>query len=233
MNSSIRLFSIVAFAITIAACSEAADSIGDVSTASPTAVPAVALASPDPTPSLAQTASPATTVPSHSPIPSPVATPSPTEPAIDPATVLAADGIGPYVVGARLSVLESQGLVANVEPSFHCYDEWQNAEATGRYAGHLHLSFYLGQLIDVHTASPELVTPSGAIVGMPLAELQRIYGTRGTVITGVSGNEAFSVHVPAELGIVFFLDETNTKVWSMSAGEVKWLDSAAVVGEGC
>ena len=233
MNSSIRLFSIVAFAITIAACSQAAGSIGDVPTAPPTAVPAVALASPDPTPSLGQTASLTTTVPSHSPIPSPVATPLPTEPAIDPATVLAADGIGPYVVGARLSALESQGLVASVEPSFHCYDEWQNAEATGRYAGHLHLSFYLGQLIDVHTASPELVTPSGAIVGMPLAELQRIYGTRGTVITGVSGNEAFSVHVPAELGIVFFLDETNTKVWSMSAGEVKWLDSAAVVGEGC
>jgi hypothetical protein len=233
MNSSIRLFSIVAFAITIAACSQAAGSIGDVPTAPPTAVPAVALASPDPTPSLGQTASPTTTVPSHSPIPSPVATPSPTEPAIDPATVLAADGIGPYIVGARLSALESPGLVANVEPSFDCDDEWQNAEASGRDAGHLHISFYLGRLTDVHTASDEYVTPSGARVGMPLAELQRIYGARGTVITGVSGNQAFSVHVPDGLGIVFFLDETNTKVSSMSAGIVERLDIMAVVGEGC
>ena len=68
---------------------------------------------------------------------------------------------------------------------------------------------------------------------MPLTELQRIYGERGTLITGVSANQAFSVHVPDGLGIVFFLDATNTKVWSMSAGEVEWLDSAAVVGEGC
>ncbi len=68
---------------------------------------------------------------------------------------------------------------------------------------------------------------------MPLAELQRIYGARGTVITGVSGNQAFSVHVPDGMGIVFFLDETNTTTSSMSAGMVERLDIMAVVGEGC
>jgi hypothetical protein len=229
MNRSIRFLCILALTIALAGCSQVAGSIGDVPTASPNAAPSSAPSTSAPS----ESGPPASPLPSARPIPTAGPTPAPMEPPVDPATVFAADGIGPYVVGARLSVLSSQGLVANVEPSFHCYDEWQNAEATGRYAGHLHLSFYLGQLIDVHTASPELVTPSGAIVGMPLAELQRIYGMRGTVITGVSGNEAFSVHVPAELGIVFFLDETNTKVWSMSAGEVKWLDSAAVVGEGC
>jgi hypothetical protein len=230
MNRSIRLFALVALATALAACSQAAGSIGDVPTASPTAVPSLAsLAQSTPAPS----PSPSEEVAEAIPSPSPVATPSPTEPAVDPATVLAADGIGPYVVGARLAALESQGLVTNVEPSFHCDDEWQGAQATGRYAGQLSLSFYLGRLIDIHTASEELVTPSGASVGLPLTELHRIYGERGTLITGVSANQAFSVHVPDGLGIVFFLDSTNTKVWSMSAGEVKWLDSAAVVGEGC
>jgi hypothetical protein len=147
--------------------------------------------------------------------------------------VFAANGVGPYVVGARLAALESQGLVTNVEPSFHCDNEWQGAQATGRYAEQLSLSFYLGRLINVHTASDEYVTPSGARVGMPLTELQRIYDRRGTLITGVSANQALSVHVPDGLGIVFFLDETNTTVRSMSAGEVERLDIAAVVGEGC
>lgn len=224
MNRSIRFIALVALATSMAACSQAAGSVGDVATPSAMAEPAITVTSASPTPSPVAT-------PSASPIP--VATPSPTEPATNPATVLAADGIGPYVVGARLAALESQGLVTNVEPSFHCDDEWQGAQATGRYAGQLSLSFYLGRLIDVHTDSPELVTPSGANVGMPLTELQGIYGDRGTLITGVSANQAFSVHVPDGLGIVFFLDSTNTKVWSMSAGEVKWLDSAAVVGEGC
>ena len=221
MNSSIRLIALVAFATSIAACSQAAGSVGDAPTPLATVAPATTVPSASPSPVATPSANP-----------SPVASPS-TEPATDPATVLAANGIGPYVVGARLATLESQGLVTNVEPSFHCDDEWQGAQATGRYAGQLSLSFYLGRLIDVHTDSDELVTPSGASVGMPLTELQGIYGDRGTLITGVSANQAFSVHVPDGLGIVFFLDSTNTMVWSMSAGEVKWLDSAAVVGEGC
>ena len=125
-------------------------------------------------------------------------------------------------------------MVSNVEPSFHCDDEWQHAQATGRYAEDLYLSFHLGRLIDVQTASDEFVTPSGASVGMPLTALQRIYGKRGTLITGASANQAFSVHVPdTALGIVFFLDESNTSVRSMSAGQVERLDIAAVVGEGC
>jgi len=224
MNRSIRLIAAVAFATSIAACSQAAGSVGVDPTPPATVAPATTVPSASPVPSAVATPSPS---------PTPVATPSPTAPTVDPATVLAAHGIGPYVVGARLAALESQGLVANVEPSFHCTDEYQNAEATGDYAGQLHLSFLFGRLIDVHTASPEFVTPSGANVGMPLTELQRIYGERGTLITGVSANQAFSVHVPDGLGIVFFLDSTNTKVWSMSAGGVERLDIMAVVGEGC
>ena len=227
MNLSRRFFALVVLATVIAGCSQSEGNRGNAPTASQTAVPSLAQNSPDPT-----------TAPSASPSPSSIETPSPTEsathPATDPATVLAADGIGPYVVGARLSELQSQGLITNVEPSFDCDDSWQHAEATGRYADELFVTSFLGRLIDIGTGSTDLVTPSGARVGMLLTEIQRIYGSRGTLITGTSGNQAFSVHVPdTDLGIVFYLDETNTKVQSMSAGKVQRLDQTAVVGEGC
>lgn len=228
MDRSCRLVALVALVTAISACSVGAGSLGDGASAPQTALPSLAQNSPDPSPSETPT------VPSASATSNPVGTPSPTEPAADPATVLAANGISPYVVGAKLSELQSQALVTNLEPSFHCDDTWQGAEPTGRYAGQLTVTFHLGRLIDLHTNSTEFVTPSGARVGMPLTELQSIYGSRGTLITGTSGNQAFSVHVPdTALGIVFYLDETNTKALSMSAGGFEQLEQAAVVGEGC
>jgi hypothetical protein len=149
-------------------------------------------------------------------------------------SVLAADGIGPYQVGASLSHLRSRGLVRNLADSVNCDASFKQAEATGRYAGKLSLSFSDSRLTDVATASNALVTPSGARVGMSAEELQRIYGSRGTLITGVSGNQAFSVRVAGtNLGVVFFLEATNTKVAAIAAGEVERLEQAAVVGEGC
>lgn len=217
MNRPSRVFALLAIATSIAACSVGPESVpGPTVTASPS-------------PSL-------TPVPTAiaSPTPSPIETPSPAEPTPDAATVLAANGIGPYVVGASLADLQSRSLVANVEGSFHCDDSWQGAEATGRYAGQLRVTFYLGRLIDVHTRSTELVTPSGARIGMTLTELESIYGSRGTLITGTSGNQAFSVRVSdTDLGIVFFLDASNAKADSMSAGKVERLEQMAVVGEGC
>lgn len=223
MNRLRRLFALVVLATSIAACSQGEGIHGDVPTAPQTAVPSLAQNSPD-----------RTTVPSASPASSSNGTPSPTESAADLATVLAADGIGPYVIGARMSELQSEALVTNIEPSFNCDDSWQHAEATGRYADELFVTFYLGRLTDIGTDSTDLVTPSGARVGMLLTEVQSIYGSRGTLITGTSGNQAISVHVPdTALGIVFYLDETNTKTQSMSAGEVQRLEQTAVVGEGC
>lgn len=219
MNRPRRLFASTALLFAISACSQAAGSIEPAPAASQTAVPSIVTASPGPT---------------ASPTASPTGTPSPAQPTSDPATVLAANGIGPYEVGGLLSELQSEGLVVNLAPSFNCDDEWQSAEATGRYADRLTVTFLLGRLIDVHTASAELVTPSGARVGMPLAELQGIYGSRGGLITGVSGNQAVSVHEPnTDLGIVFYLDEANATVRAISAGGVERLETAALVGEGC
>jgi hypothetical protein len=233
MNRSCHLLALVVVAVAIVGCSRGVGGATDAPSASPSVAPSLAQGSPDPSPN--EAAPGPTTAPSASPTPSPVAAPSTEpEPAIDPATVLAADGIGPYVVGARLSKLESLALVTNLEPSFNCDDQWQSTRATGRYADQLIVTFHLDRLIDVHTNSSELVTPSGARVGMPLAELQRIYDERGTLITGASGNQAFSVRVPdTALGVVFYLDDTNTTILSISAGKVERLEIAAVVGEGC
>ena len=221
MNRPLRIPALVAFAFALAACS--ATPRADAPISSPTGRPSA-------TPSQAPSLTPGTEPPAMA---SPVATPSP-EPTSEAATVLAADGIGPYVVGATLADLESSGLVANVAASTNCDASWQGADATGRYEGQLRITFQQGRLIDVATQSTELETPSGARVGMPLAELQRIYGSRGTLINGVSGNQAFSVRVPqTALGIVFYLEETNTRAMAMSAGEVERLEQTAVIGEGC
>jgi hypothetical protein len=229
-----QLFAVAALATAVAACGRGAAGLGVVPSTAETASPSLAQNSLDPNPSRSDSAPLSTTAPSASPTSSPIGTPSPTDQANDPATVLAADGIGPYEVGTPLSRLQSKDLVANLEPSFHCDDEWESARATGPYADQLTVTFHLGRLIGVHTASTKLVTPSGARVGMRLTELQTIYGSRGKLITGASGNQALSVRVPdTDLGIVFYLNEANTRVRSMSAGRVDPLVIAAESGEGC
>jgi hypothetical protein len=147
--------------------------------------------------------------------------------------VFAADGIGPYIVGIGLSELQTRSLVTGVFESPHCMDV-KGADATGRYARQVTLTFKGGRLTAVHSTSTSLVTPSGARVGMTLTQLQAVYGSRGTLISGVLGNQAYIVRVMGSgLAIVFFLDSANTRVASMSGGEATPLEEAARVGEGC
>jgi hypothetical protein len=161
------------------------------------------------------------------------ATPSPTPPPTDPATVFAADGIGPYLIGTQLTELEGRSLVASVVDSPLCVDT-KVANATGRYATQVTLTFTAGRLVWIHTISTDLVTPSGVKVGMPLTDVQTIYGSRGTLITSTKGPKGLVVRVPAStLAVVAFLDPTNTTVASMSGGEADRLETAARTGEGC
>lgn len=154
-------------------------------------------------------------------------------PPTDPAIVIAADGIGAYVIGSSLADLTSRSLVTSVAESELCADA-KSANPTDRYAGVLSLTFTGDTLTSVHTTSTELITPSGARVGMTLAQIQAIYGSRGTLITGTLGNQAFAVRVPASiLAIVFYLDASNTRVASISAGNAEDLENAARTGEGC
>jgi hypothetical protein len=177
-----------------------------------------------PTASAPPSASPSSTAASASASPSP---------SVDPATVFAADGIGAYVIGTALSDLQGRSLVTGVYESPLCAGA-KGAEATGRYAGAITLTFKADRLIAVNTTTTTLVTPSGARVGMTLAQLQAVYGSRGTLITGVLGNKAYVVRVLGSgLAIVFYLDTTNTRVAAMSGGEATPLEDAARVGEGC
>jgi hypothetical protein len=210
------LVALVVILSSVAACSQAA---------TPSQSPAASSLQPSPA---------ATAPPSAVPSPSAAGTPAPSASADDKAMVLTSDGIGPYAVGAELSTLEAQGLVANLTPSFNCDDTWQHGDATGTYAGAITLTFEDGTLIDLHTDSPTVVTSDGARVGMQLTELQAVYGSRGTLITGASGNQALSVRAAdTTRGTVFYLDSTNTNVLGISAGGVERLEQSAVVGEGC
>jgi len=183
-----------------------------------------------PTAGPSATASP---TPSATPTAGPTGSATPTASPTDPATVFAADGIGPYVISTSLSDLQSRALVQSIVENVHCAT-YQGAEATGRYAGQLTLTFRLGRLVTLHTESTVLVTPSGARVGMTLSQLRGVYGTRGTLITGTLGNKAYLVRVPASgLAIAFFMDSAGTTVRSMSGGEAQSLEDAARTGEGC
>jgi hypothetical protein len=179
------------------------------------------------------TGSAPTSAATASPSPNPSRTPTPTAPPTDPAVVFAADGIGGYSIGSALSDLTASGLVAAVADSASCQDA-KTADTAGAYAGKVSLTFRSGRLSAIHTASTMYVTPSGAKVGMTLSALQGVYGNRGMVITGQLGNKAYSVRVPATaLGLVFFLDQTNTTVASMSGGDAQPLEDAVRTGEGC
>jgi hypothetical protein len=165
--------------------------------------------------------------------PSPSRTPTPTAPPTDPVIVFAADGIGGYLIGASLADLTTRGLVKSAADSPQCADT-KTADTAGTYAGKVSLTFRSGKLSAVHTASTAYVTPSGAKVGMTASALQALYGDRGMMITGQLGNKAYSVRVPATpLALVFFFDQSNTMVASMSGGEAQPLENAVRTGEGC
>jgi hypothetical protein len=175
----------------------------------------------------------ATPPPTASVTPSTSRAPTPTAPPTDPARVFAADGIGGYTIGVSLTDLTARGLVTHTADSPTCFDT-KSADATGAYAGKVSLTFRGGKLSAVHTTSTAYVTPSGAKVGLTLTALQNIYGDLGQVITGQLGNKAYSVRAPAtQLALVFFLDQTNTTVASISGGEAQPLEDAARTGAGC
>ena len=158
---------------------------------------------------------------------------SPTPPPTDPGTVFAADGVGPYLIGAQLIEMQGRALVTGAADSQTCAGT-TTAAATGRYAGVISLSFVGGQLVSVRTASSTLVTPSGAKVGMTFADAQTLYGGRGTLITAPSGTKAMVLRVTgAVLALVLYLDPTNATVASIGGGQADRLESSARTGDGC
>ncbi|MFI7491194.1 hypothetical protein ACIBXA_22685 [Micromonospora echinaurantiaca] len=99
--------------------------------------------------------------------------------------VLSVRGTGPYRIGVRLDRLVAAGRIDWTAPG--CAGV-VHAGATGEWAGVVLLAFRQGRLVEVGTATAPPRSPAGAAVGMSFAELERIYGPRGALISNDAGD---------------------------------------------
>ena len=93
--------------------------------------------------------------------------------------VLSVRGAGPFRIGARLDRLVAAGLIDWTAPG--CPGV-VHAGVTGSWAGAILLTFRDARLVSVGTATAPPRSPAGGSVGMSFAELERIYGPRGSMI---------------------------------------------------
>ncbi|MEU7803764.1 hypothetical protein AB0J14_00970 [Micromonospora arborensis] len=107
--------------------------------------------------------------------------------------VLSVHGAGAYRIGASLAALTAAGRIDWVAPGCGSV---VYAGAAGSWAGVLMLAFRDGRLVAVGTATAPPRSPAGATVGMSFAELEEIYGRRGSLIRNDAGDaEAYLVRV--------------------------------------
>lgn len=107
--------------------------------------------------------------------------------------VLSVGGAGVYRIGASLAALTAAGRIDWTAPGCGTV---VHAGVTGSWAGVLLLAFRDGRLVEVGTATAPPQSPAGASVGMSFAELEAIYGARGSLIRNDAGNaEAYLVRV--------------------------------------
>ncbi|WP_435206422.1 hypothetical protein [Micromonospora sp. bgisy143] len=107
--------------------------------------------------------------------------------------VLSVRGAGVYRIGASLAALTAAGHIGWTAPGCGTV---VNAGVTGSWAGVLLLAFRDGRLVEVGTATAPPQSPAGARVGMSFAELEAIYGARGSMIRNDAGDaEAYLVRV--------------------------------------
>ncbi|WCN83648.1 hypothetical protein [Micromonospora sp. LH3U1] len=99
--------------------------------------------------------------------------------------VLSVGGAGAYRIGVSLAALTAAGHIDWVAPG--CGGV-VHAGATGSWAGVLVLAFRGGRLVEVGTATAPPRSPAGAAVGMSFAELEEIYGRRGSLIRNDAGD---------------------------------------------
>ncbi|MET8251529.1 hypothetical protein [Micromonospora sp. NPDC005197] len=107
--------------------------------------------------------------------------------------VLSVAGAGVYRIGASLAALTAAGRIDWTAPGCGTV---VHAGVTGSWAGVLLLAFRDGRLVEVGTATAPPQSPAGARVGMSFAELEAIYGPRGSLIRNDAGDaEAYLVRV--------------------------------------
>ncbi|SCF24900.1 hypothetical protein [Micromonospora chokoriensis] len=107
--------------------------------------------------------------------------------------VLGVGGAGAYRIGASLAALTAAG---HIDWTASSCGGVVHAGATGSWAGVILLAFRDGRLVEVGTATAPPHSPAGASVGMSFAELEDIYGRRGSLIRNDAGDaEAYLVRV--------------------------------------
>jgi hypothetical protein len=159
------------------------------------------------------------------------ATPKPS-PTVDPAIILAADGIGPYHIGEKLTDLTSKSLLVGLTDSMTCPGV-KVANATGIYAGKLRIAFQSGVMRSIYSSSTKYRTPSGGKVGMKLTTLQSIYGSHGSIVHSIGGGGYLVRVTGSTKGVVFILDPDLTTAISIGVGDANALEEDAKSGEGC
>ncbi|MEU4474690.1 hypothetical protein [Micromonospora sp. NPDC023888] len=107
--------------------------------------------------------------------------------------VLSVAGAGVYRIGASLAALTAGGHIDWTAPGCGSV---VHAGVTGSWAGVFILAFRDDRLVEVGTATAPPHSPAGASVGMSFAELEDIYGRRGSLIRNDAGDaEAYLVRV--------------------------------------
>ena len=122
--------------------------------------------------------------------------PTTTHPPVTPAGphTLSVRGAGPYRIGANLNTLKAAGLISWTDVRQSSQGTIVRAGSAGSWAGELILVFRDGRLIEIGTAT-DVRSPKGAGVGMTYAQLEKIYGDRGSVIQGADRSMAYVVRI--------------------------------------
>jgi hypothetical protein len=158
---------------------------------------------------------------------------SATSPAIAPPSAAPAPvtglGVGNYAVGATLEDLKAAGILTQVNEDVLCKVAF--AEGAGVYAGVVSLMFLDGKVVTVFVDSPDISTVDGAKVGMTLAEIKAIYGTRATELTRPGRGGALSVR-EGEMGLLFLFDDAD-QANMIQAGRYDFLELNFLEGEDC
>jgi hypothetical protein len=178
---------------------------------------------PEPGPTAAATSAAATQSPSPGASASPGATASPTA-----ELAFSVDGTGPYLLGAKLSVLQGAGQLDEVKTGGETCAQNTTARGKDRWKD-VRMSFRPdGTLYVLINRSPAIPTPSGAFLGNTLAALQSIYGALGEELTQ-GGRMAYLVTTTSGRGVMFDLDASK-KVMTMIAGDAAYLKSSYLGG---
>lgn len=138
-------------------------------------------------------ATPATSPPASSTAPAPESS----EPTITPGRpVVATDqlgtaGLGPLTLGMAVTTLQERGYITRTTGN-GCY-AWESSPALAELGVALHVFPDDTTLTEIAVTTPTIKTKSGATVGMTVARIKQIYGTRAVSETKTGNGVAFPV----------------------------------------